>query len=72
MNPWMSAMLPNPDDGKVSVARTRVDGMADFLIVEDNHHYIVEDEIVIRNTLRFLETGAFSSEDKGDRYQALY
>ncbi len=72
MNPWMSAMLPNPDDGKVSVARTRVDGMADFLIVEDNHPYIVEDEIVIRNTLRFLETGAFSSEDKGDRYQALY
>ncbi len=72
MNPWMSAMLPDPDDGKVSVVRTRVDGMADFLIVEDNHHYIVEDEIVIRNTIRFLNTGAFSTEDKGGRYEALY
>ena len=72
INPWMSAMLPNPDDGKVSVERTRVDGMADFLIVEDNHRYIVEDEIVIRNTLRFLTTGSFSPEDKAGRYEAFY
>ncbi len=72
INPWMSAMLPNPDDGKVSVARTRVDGMADFLIVKDNHRFIVEDDIVIRNTLRFLTTGSFDPEDKGGRYEALY
>lgn len=59
MNPWMSAMLPNPDDGKVSVARTRVDGMRDFLVVDDNHHYIVEDELVMENTVFFLTTGSF-------------
>lgn len=59
MNPWMSAMLPNPDDGKVSVEQTRIEGMNDFLVVEDNHHYIVEDELVIRNTLAFLRTGSF-------------
>lgn len=59
MNPWMSAMLPNPDDGKVSVARTRVEGMVDFLIVDNNHHYIVEDTIVIQNTRAFLNTGSF-------------
>ncbi len=64
MNPWMSAMLPNPDDGKVSVARTRVDGMRDFLIVDDNHHFIVEDEIVIRNTRAFLRRGAFLDADR--------
>jgi hypothetical protein len=52
-------MLPNPDDGKVSVARTRVEGMSDFLIVSDNHHYIVEDPLVIDNTLAFLNTGSF-------------
>ncbi len=72
INPWMSAMLPNPDDGKVSLARTRVEGMADFLIVGDNHRYIVEDEIVIRNTLRFLMTGTFSPDDKGGRFEAFY
>ena len=64
MNPWMSAMLPDPDDGKVSVARTRLPGMSDFLIVDDDHHFILKDEIVIRNTLNFLGTGAFLEEDK--------
>jgi hypothetical protein len=33
--------------------------MDDFMIVDDNHHYIVEDERVIRNTREFLRTGAF-------------
>ena len=59
MNPWMSAMLPDPDDGKVSVERTKLAGMTDFMMVDDNHHYIVEDEVVIRNTVEFLRTGLF-------------
>ena len=59
MNPVMSAMLPNPDDGKVSVANTKVDGMDDFMVVKNNHHYIINSEIVIRNTAAFLKTGAF-------------
>ena len=29
-NPFMSAMLPDEDDGKVTVARTQVEGMYDF------------------------------------------
>lgn len=64
MSPLMSAMLPDPDDGKVSLARTAVDGMDDFLVVDDNHHFIVEDEVVIRNTIEFLATGAFLDADK--------
>ena len=55
----MSAMLPDPNDGKVSVASTRVDGMDDFLIVDDDHHYITESDTVIQNTVSFLRTGAF-------------
>ena len=55
----MSAMLPEPNDGKVSVASTRVDGMDDFLIVDVDHHYITEDDTVIQNTVSFLRTGAF-------------
>lgn len=56
----MSAMLPEPNDGKVSVASTRVDGMNDFLIVDIDHHYITESETVIQNTASFLRTGAFT------------
>jgi triacylglycerol esterase/lipase EstA (alpha/beta hydrolase family) len=59
MNPWMSAMLPNPDDGKVSAARTQVDGMDDFLIVDRNHHFITKGEDVIRNAKSFLKSGTF-------------
>lgn len=55
----MSAMLPRPNDGKVSVESTRVDGMDDFLIVDNSHHYITESDEVIRNTTAFLQNGAF-------------
>lgn len=55
----MSAMLPGPNDGKVSVENTRVDGMDDFLVVENSHHYITESEEVIRNTTSFLRVGSF-------------
>lgn len=59
INPVMSAMLPNPDDGKVSVENTKVDGMDDFLVVGNSHHYIVNSELVQRNTVAFLRSGAF-------------
>jgi hypothetical protein len=55
----MSSMLPEPNDGKVSVASTRVTGMKDFLLVDDDHHHITESEKVIRNTESFLRSGSF-------------
>jgi triacylglycerol lipase len=55
----MSAMLTGPNYGKVSVESTRVDGMDDFLIVDNSHHYITESEEVIRNTTSFLRGGSF-------------
>jgi len=64
INPFTSAMLPNPDDGKVSVARTRIDGMDDFLIVGNSHHYLMRSHVVIRNTTSFLRDGKFLAEDK--------
>ena len=63
MNPVMSAMLPNRDDGKVSVANTMVDGMDDFLLVRNNHHYIINSDVVMRNTAEFLRSGAFADSD---------
>lgn len=64
INVFASAMLPDPDDGKVSVASTRVDGMNDFLVVDNSHRYIIRSEVVIRNTVSFLRTGAFIEADK--------
>lgn len=56
---FFSLMLPNPDDGKVSVERTKVGGMTDFLVVENSHHYIMTSDIVIENTKEFLRAGKF-------------
>lgn len=60
INPFMSAMLPAEDDGKVTVERTKVDGMTDFMIVDSSHRNIMNSDTVIRNTAEFLKTGRFS------------
>lgn len=59
-----SAMLPSPNDGKVSVEKTQVDGMDDFLIVDNSHRYITRSDVVIRNTESFLRNGSFIAGDK--------
>jgi len=59
INPFMSVMLPDADDGKVTVARTRVDGMDDFLVVGQSHRFIVRSSAVKRNTAAFLRNGSF-------------
>jgi len=57
IDPITSAVLPNPDDGKVSVADTRLDGMSDFALVHVSHAYIMKNREVIDMVKRFLRTG---------------
>ncbi len=66
VNPLMSAMLPNEDDGKVTVDETRVAGMDDFLLVGKSHRYITRGDVVERNTIAFLRHGRFLAADKRD------
>jgi triacylglycerol lipase len=51
--------IPGPNDGRVSLARARLEGMADFRIVAETHDSITRSRPVFRSVLRFLETGAF-------------
>ncbi len=64
INVLASAMLPNPDDGKVSVASTKVEGMQDHLVVQDSHRFITRSSVVLRNTRSFLRTGSFVDLDR--------
>ena len=64
INILASAMLPDMDDGKVTVARTKVAGMDDFLIVGNSHRYITRSAVVVRNTESFLRTGRFLDDDR--------
>jgi len=37
INPLLSLLLPGEDDGKVTVERTKIEGMNDFRIVPCSH-----------------------------------
>jgi pimeloyl-ACP methyl ester carboxylesterase len=63
VNPILSQYLPNPDDGKVSVARTRVEGMTDFITVPVSHPFIMGARAAIRQAVAFIETGAFVHDE---------
>ncbi|MCR9259261.1 MAG: hypothetical protein NXH95_06035 [Pseudomonadaceae bacterium] len=59
INPILSLSLPNPDDGKVSVQSTKVEGMADFIEVPHTHTFIMRSEQVIQQVIYFLQHGHF-------------
>lgn len=59
-NPWYSAQLPGPDDGKVTVAATRLEGMADFVTVHSSHTWLAWRGAVIDEIRAFLRTGRFA------------
>jgi len=59
VSPLMSAILPDVDDGKVTVKRTQVQGMSDFLVVAHSHAFMMASDHVIANTAGFLQDGRF-------------
>ncbi|MEM9403515.1 MAG: alpha/beta hydrolase [Pseudomonadota bacterium] len=62
INLILSQSLPNPDDGKVSVSSTQVEGMTDFLVVDVSHPFIMRSDEVIEQTQHFLRHGAFDHQ----------
>ena len=59
IDPITSAVLDDPDDGKVSVEDTRLEGMADFVVVEHSHAFMMRMQRPVELTIRFLQTGRF-------------
>ena len=60
IDPVTSAVLENPDDGRVSVDDTRLDGMTDFVVVEHSHAFMMRMRRPIELTIEFLRSGQFS------------
>jgi pimeloyl-ACP methyl ester carboxylesterase len=59
INPLGSAILPGDDDGTVSVENTRLEGAADFIVIESNHTFIMQDAAVAEQVVHFLREGRF-------------
>lgn len=61
-NPILSQVLPNPDDGKVSVENTKVEGMTDFVVIPVSHPFIMKSPIAIAHAYAFIRTGHFAHD----------
>jgi pimeloyl-ACP methyl ester carboxylesterase len=59
IDPITSAVLQDPDDGRVSVSDTKLDGMLDFVVVPVSHAMIMQDRDVFRFVRNFLTHGSF-------------
>lgn len=57
--PIGSLMLPGANDGRVSVERTKVAGMADHITIHATHPLIMRNREAIAQTLHFLKHGRF-------------
>lgn len=62
LNTVYSAIIPGDDDGKVSVASTKVAGMDDHIVLPVTHTFMMNAPVVVGQTVRFLQNGEFQDD----------
>jgi len=67
LNLLSSMIIPGPNDGSVSIERTKVSGMKDFLVLPHSHTFIMKSKDVIDQVIHFLKHGAFKHENPKQR-----
>ena len=59
IDPVTSLLLGGPDDGRVTVAETKLEGMRDFRVLHTSHAFMMRNKEVIELTKAFLASGRF-------------
>jgi pimeloyl-ACP methyl ester carboxylesterase len=60
VNPLFSRLIPDVNDGIVSISRAQVEGMKDFIVMPYSHSFIMRHEAVIEQALYFIQQGYFA------------
>ncbi|WP_424627229.1 lipase family alpha/beta hydrolase [Bradyrhizobium sp. SYSU BS000235] len=59
-----SFFLAGPNDGRVTIAGTKIEGMSDHIVVNASHPWLIRHLPAIEQTIAFLRQGHFNNNDR--------